>query len=206
MGIHIYLHIQPQRIDELAWARVYDDLLYFLRAYPDGLIGLRRRGMSDGVFYSRDLEVDADDPGRRHLTVCGDMKSKKTGEGFELYQSLYPAGIRRTRSHAKPDDDILLSYREHQWRARQVFGSKTQGCPYHLAILAIAMLMENRFPSAAVVSGDIDAAQAARAAQWVHAALGKELRLPATCSSYCLAASSLPSQLSRNPHPPVGAG
>ena len=59
-----------------------------------------------------------------------------------------------------------------------MFSSKTQGCPYHLAVLAMAMLVEHRFPTAAVVSGDIDAAQAVRAAQWVHGVLGQELRLP----------------------------
>ena len=119
MGIPIYLHIQPQRIDEAAWAGVYDDALTLLLAHPDGLIGPREHRKSGRGYYSRDLEVDADKPGRRHLVVWGDMKSKQTGESFELYRSLYPSGARHYREHATDATDILLTYHEHGWRTHQ---------------------------------------------------------------------------------------
>jgi hypothetical protein len=167
MGIHIYLHIQPNRIDPAAWASVYDEALALLKAHPAGLIGVRFEKTATGTrrFYSRNLEVDRDDPRRRYFTVCGDRASRETGEGHDLYRDLkhYQEGRAFSQSRfATAKSDILLGYNQGDWRAARVFGNKTQGRPYHLPLLAVAALIENHFPTAAVVTGDIDAAQAER--------------------------------------------
>ncbi|KLU59409.1 hypothetical protein CEB3_c43950 [Peptococcaceae bacterium CEB3] len=59
-----------------------------------------------------------------------------------------------------------------------VFSNKTQGYPYHLYVLAIAMLVESRLPGAALVSGDINLKQAEDAREWANRYLSLPIDLP----------------------------
>ena len=45
---------------------------------------------------------------------------------------------------------------------RDIFGNKTQGEPFHLAVLAVAMVIETRLPRQAFVFGDFDRQQCER--------------------------------------------
>ncbi|WP_025729695.1 hypothetical protein [Heyndrickxia ginsengihumi] len=76
-------------------------------------------------------------------------------------------------------EDILLHYVEDDRRGgREVFYSKTQGEDYHIYILAIATLIESRFPRRACVYGDISREQAQKAVDWANSILDKPIVLP----------------------------
>jgi len=60
----------------------------------------------------------------------------------------------------------------------EVFGDKTQGRPYHLPLLAAALVVESRLPGAARVWGDFDRDQAEAARTWAEEVLGRPLSLP----------------------------
>ena len=162
MGVYIHLSIEAERIDAAEWKTFYAEARDFLTAHPDGILGLRRESIegTERVVLSRCIEHDQDDSSRRHLHVCGDLNSLMTGESFLLYEDIrhYQAG-RADRSSGEGAD--LLSRVLAGEHGRMVFSEKTQGQPYHFAILAVAILCEWRFPERALVNGDINAAQCA---------------------------------------------
>jgi len=87
MGVYVLSQIVPERIEPEAWHALYLRTLAFLSDCPLPLMGLRRvRGSRvDRRVYSRVLEHDAGDPGRRHWHAVGDFESMEQGESFVLY-------------------------------------------------------------------------------------------------------------------------
>lgn len=176
MGVHIYLDIIPQRIDARVWAELYAETLVLLRSHPTVLMGLGTRSVA-GIrlaMYTREIEHHPDQPARRYWCVSGDFTSRRTGETFTMYRDLQhyaPAGKVKF-------EDILLHDPGEEGEATGVFSAKTQGEPYHIAILAAAMMVESRLPQQAIVSGEIDREQARAAQAWAQEVLKCKLALP----------------------------
>jgi hypothetical protein len=181
MGVHVILHINPQRINADDWARVHDDTLALLEAWPTPLLGWGIRSI-EGVqvpMYMRSLRCDERDPRNALWLVIGDKGSLQTGECQTLYRDLrhYERQLQRHSNEdivtaaAAPDKDDTSG-------PARVFGDKTQGHPFHFAVLAAAMLVEERFPRDAMVWGDIDRGQAEEARRMAAPILGRELPLP----------------------------
>ncbi|MGG3772953.1 hypothetical protein [Heyndrickxia faecalis] len=59
-----------------------------------------------------------------------------------------------------------------------MFYDKTQGLPYHIPLLAIAALIESRFPKYSCVYGDITKEQAQKAVNWANSILKNPIYLP----------------------------
>ena len=76
------------------------------------------------------------------------------------------------------EDIVVAAARPAPRTPVRVFGEKTQGQPYHFAVLAAAMLVEERFPRHAMVWGDIDLGQAETARKMAAPILGRQLPLP----------------------------
>jgi hypothetical protein len=64
-----------------------------------------------------------------------------------------------------------------------VFGGKSQGYPYHYAMLAVAIPVENSFRGHALVHGNVSRTQAEQVVPWAEAVLGRQLRLPVVTES-----------------------
>ncbi|HIJ82699.1 MAG: hypothetical protein HW380_3897 [Magnetococcales bacterium] len=179
MGIHVYLDIFPERIDPKIWHALYLDTLRLFKSWPGGLVGLREETIGDckRLTYSSHIEHDEDDPVKRRWKVEGDQESGETGESFELYAHLNR--YRRAEEIITQDHPSLLDNLTCRCQAGcSVFGSKTQGHPYHYAILAVAMLVEDTFPKAALACGNITLPQARKAQQSVREILGRDVALP----------------------------
>lgn len=181
MGVHVILDIDPRGIDKSAWARVYDETLALLRRWQPRLLGWGRRTL-EGVqvpMYLHEIERVGDAPQQRCWMVVGDRESLQTAECQSIYRNLDHYALPAGQPH---DDDIVAAAaepsRDHTGGPRQVFGDKTQGCPYHFAVLAAAMLVEERFPRHAMVHGTIDRGQAEEARRMAAPLLGRELPLP----------------------------
>lgn len=208
MGVHVILDIDPRGIDKSAWARVYDETLALLRAWQPRLLGWGRHTI-EGVrvpTFLREIESVGDDPRQTCWTVVGDRESLQTGECQSLYRDLDYYGL----SEGEPGDDDIVATAADPSRSttsgpQQVFGDKTQGCPYHFAVLAAAMLVEERFPRHAMVYGNIDRGQAEEARRMAAPLLGRELPLPVRVDAERLAdrlrahydADALPSAFGR---------
>lgn len=154
MGIHVALTIDAAAIEPSAWHELYRLARELLMAHPAGLLSEhheRRHGLTRRIL-SRRIEHEVDDPAHRHLSVCGDLESLMTAESLRLYADI---GHYRT-TEQRCDHRNLLHRMLDEAPGLVSIAVKTQGFPYHVAVLAIAMLAESRLPGRALVSGDID--------------------------------------------------
>ena len=163
MGIYIYSQIAPERIDEKAWARVYDDSLKIVR-YAQ----LAEAECKNIEGYDVLTLVPADDKnGRWH--AIGDMVTGSCIEDYDMEKDLSRYG------KCTPDsgeNSLALEYlysldrndeSDIESRFWGVFGSKTQGERPHIYLLAIACMIASELPKAAVVYGDITHASCIKA-------------------------------------------
>jgi hypothetical protein len=182
MGVHVILDIDPSGIDPSDWAAVHDETLGLLEAWTPRLLGWRWRTI-EGVkmpMYARSLRHWKRDPKKTYWQVVGDRESFRTAECQSLHRNL-ARSTKGRRAHARTNDDILLfasGNKEDSGGPVRVFGDKTQGHPYHFAVLAAAMVVEERFPKHAMVWGDIDRGQAEEARRLAAPILGREVPLP----------------------------
>ncbi|KPA19155.1 hypothetical protein MHK_000639 [Candidatus Magnetomorum sp. HK-1] len=185
MGVYIQLKTLNQYIPKNEWSALFDESLQLLKS--KNIMGLR----SDVIqyegqpevkrsYYSRNIEMEIDDPAKHHWDVVGDIDSLLTAESFFMYRN--PSNI---ESNQEPDDniDIIQALIEEvdsddYGDYNTIFNSKTQGYPYHYILLAVGMLVEDRFPKYAIVSGDIDRYQAIEAQKIIKDILKKDVALP----------------------------
>jgi len=179
MGIYINLEILPHQISTEEWRKVYLESLELIKAYP--FMGLRQEE-KNGVkrfVYSRQVEKDEDNEKTRHWIICGDLETKEKGESFELFYDInHYCRFEDEKAESSKEEDIILASLNNISTIRYVFDNKTQCCNYHIYILAIAMLIESRFPNSAIVSGDINIQQAKKAQKYANGILNKKIELP----------------------------
>lgn len=103
-----------------------------------------------------------------------ESKWRLKAESFSLYSD-----INRYKDRGAYDKEDILEYFFYGgYGARTIFGSKTQGEDYHIYILAIACLIESRFPKYAITFGDINREQAQVAVDWANSILKEPINLP----------------------------
>lgn len=180
MGVNVCLDILPEGIDPEDWSCFYDQARRLLAEHRPRLASLRRQRIGDAtrLVYSRVTEHDPEDPGRRSLRVCGDLESMETAESFVLYGDLAHYGAPSGMPPAAGAPADILAVHLAGGPTARVYSEKTQGYPYHRAVLGVAVLAEARFPGHALASGDITAAQCAEAAQDIADRLGMRVSIP----------------------------
>lgn len=177
MGIYISLNIIPDQISAKDWDSVYKEAEQLINAYPFLDI------FSDENSYDCSWNY-ADSPSEKPIKycnnnigfrMCGDLVTMESGESFELIKDL-----NYYRSDLKPKEkniDILQFYTDHFNGTADVFDDKTQGYDYHLYILAIACLIEDRLKPYALVHGDISRGQMEVAIEWANNILKKPIHI-----------------------------
>lgn len=165
MGLYLHLHVNINKIKAEDWESAWTESLDLLQRFPLPLCRLgaetingRRR-----LVYARDLRINQGQSDEA-WKVEGDLLSGKRGETFLLYRHLPWYKNRYART-----EGIL-----------ELWESKTQGFPYHLALLAVGIMLENRFPEHCDVFGDIDQSQSSAVIEWLEAVYGKPF-LPPLC-------------------------
>lgn len=184
MGVYVELKVTGQYIPEKEWAAVFDETVTLLKARK--AMGLRRETVTyqglpeiERTVYSKDIEYEVHDPARHHWQVLGDAETFLTADTFTMYRSRQVFG-----AYAPPEGnpdiirDLIQEVEDDREICHSVFGAKTQGALYHFLMLAVGMLVEDRFPEYAVVSGNIDRYQAIRAQEMIREVLGREVVLP----------------------------
>lgn len=169
LGTYVRLSILPHQISQQDWISVYKETVKLLKAYDFADLGEKKLFDIQIPVYVKSEEYE--EPSRFWRT-CGNLGSKKFAETFMLYSDIKM--YREASPAFNNETDILKGYES----SVVVFNAKTQGYPYHLYILAIAMLIESRFPNFASVSGDIDHLQCVKAKQWADTHLSTPIKLP----------------------------
>lgn len=178
MGVYVNLDIDPGQVLAKDWQRVYDDTLRLFQSHPSEILGLGEREVCGQALlvYTRGLEKVWD--GRRAYTVVGDGQSLRFGESFRMPRELLELPHANDRLGARSSGgDIVLEDPEEGYGTR-VFGEKTQREPFHIPVLAAAMVAETALAPAAVVSGDIDELEAREARRCVRELLGRRVSIP----------------------------
>jgi hypothetical protein len=189
MGVYVNLNVQFDEIEPEQWEAAYVASLQLLQAFPGPLARMmaeKVRGFSRWT-YTTGLVFDPETPKER-WEVDGDLASRRFGETFCFYRhSSYYTSQGRLSGGGEPgvQRDILWAPKDKAHypvaAGLDVFGSKTQGYPYHLAMLAVGVLIENWFPQRAVVTGDINRSQAEPVVRWAESVLGRSFQLPVIC-------------------------
>jgi hypothetical protein len=191
MGIFIRLNFDPRGVKKSAWRKAYSESLKLLNAYEFCNIVNDTETFSDckWIYARRAGECKLYD-GQTGWRVCGDLPTLNNAESFFLHKDLdyYRKGYKKA---AKSSADIYSQFACENYynaktnhiklRATRIFHEKTQGYPYHLYILAIALLIENRFPRKAAVFGDVTLGQMRKAIEWANTVLTDKLELPDRC-------------------------
>ena len=187
MGVRIKLDIIPAKIDADEWESVYEETLLLLQEYDfmDKIVDKEEYDYK-WIYTTRSKErqfSSYDD--RLGWHTFGDMTTMKRAENFILLRDLSYYDRFRKETNC---DDVLIA--RINWQSQMseeiqdltvgninVFDAKTQGYPYHMYVLAIACLIESRFPQYAYVSGDVTKAQMQKAIEWANSILKKPVNL-----------------------------
>ncbi|MCK8824104.1 hypothetical protein [Fuchsiella alkaliacetigena] len=185
MGVMIKLDIVPEKIDAAEWESVYEETLILLNEYSfmDKIVDKEKYNYK--WIYTQQSKERELVSGRLGWYTFGDMIRMKNAENFMLIRDLsYYEDFTKEANC----DEVLISLINWQSQmteeiqsltvnTRSVFNSKTQGYPYHMYILAIACLIESRFPKYACVSGDVTKAQMQKAIEWANSILEKPIEI-----------------------------
>lgn len=180
MGLFINIYLNPKGISQQEWEDVYQESLILLRKFPAPLMRkkIEEVGSKTRAVYTTDLVYDADTPDEFWITI-GDLTSYQRAEDFRLYRNLEKQCI-----DWKTQNELDVIWAEPgclnyvNGNGINLFGGKTQGYPYHLAILAVAILLEIRFPEKCYLIGDIEYTQVEQMSSWVHSILDTPLITP----------------------------
>jgi hypothetical protein len=185
MGLHIYSTVNFDGIQAEEWERVYQESLIVIKNFPAPLMRLDRRTI-DGdkrYVYTKGVVID-EGLVTEYWDICGDLTSYQRAENFSLFKDM--SHYTKKISEKFIGQDVLFADPEHgkseldyiDCLGSKIFDEKTQGYPYHLAILAIAILIESRFPKQTFTYGEFDREQVNHVIQWLNTFLANPVSLP----------------------------
>lgn len=192
MGISIHLAISKS-VTKDEWAAVYNETHQLVKAFP---FAERRevsvRGVKTMCLVPTKEREERYGWNMEKLRIGwfadGDYESLCTAEEYFLPRDLvseesYDAGAPDAMFGAFP------AYLDYGWddprcrRCYELWGAKTQGEPYHMYLLAVACLIEDRLGSKAFVYGDITKGQCRKAVEMANRHLDNKIDVPDRCDS-----------------------
>lgn len=183
MGLNINLVINFKGIQPVEWENTWLESVELLKAFPLPLSrhSIETKNGQDRHVYTCNLILD---PGT--VEECwyleGDLLSGQFAETFDLYRHL--SAYTKTSGQQGCFEQSVFMTDEPEYptssNGLRIWDSKTQGYLFHLAVLAVGVLLENRFPGKCYVYGNIEEEQVEVVLEWLEKALGKTLQ-PLIC-------------------------
>lgn len=184
MGIFIHLAVS-RAISQEEWEPAYEESLRLAKAF----------GLCDSTWkkkYDRDLYclIPTEEimvRGKKAWCAVGDLNTWHTGEDYCLYRDFSWEEPRQEGVCYDPLMSILPAYMNIDWEDPRTKGSfslwdgKSQGEPYHIALLAIALMLETRLSGKVVPYGDITRGQCNEALKMLE----KFVEIPVETSVRC---------------------
>lgn len=176
MGIYITLKRLNDGITDCEWEEVYKETLIALKNYPfaDKVVvktyGAKKYYQAERA-KERDLKPLCE--GKGWHTV-GDLETCQYGESFVLVAD---NNYYKRKQDTQEGQDILKCITEDK-QCVTVWDSKTQGEPYHVHLLAIACLIEDRLEGKVIVQGNIRMFEVEEACKWINKYVNKEVGYP----------------------------
>lgn len=189
MGLFIHLTVNSHNIAPEQWEETYQESLLLLKRFPAPLMRLHREEIHGQKRYMLTTNIIKEkDTQDEHWEIDGDLLSYQRAETFQLYRHLKQWLPNKDDKEVLWADEDSLDYVEGN--GVDIFGYKTQGYPYHLAVLAVAILFESRFPNNIYLIGDIDRTQVESVITWMNRILATPVTVPV-----CLDGKSLYTRL-----------
>lgn len=190
MGISISMEISKATTKE-EWSKVYSETLELIKHLPLAekiiteihgvecicLVPTTERKEKLGWFAHTE---------QYGWTAVGDYETMCTAEEYYLSRDLIDENV----TNVTKQDAIwgnLPAYGNYDWKDERcnqtygIWGAKTQGEPYHIYLLAVAVLIEARLGSKAFVYGDITRGQLKKAVEIVNKYVDEKIDLPDRC-------------------------
>lgn len=190
MGICIHLIISKS-VKKEEWKAVYEESLKMVKAFH---LAEKRKINIDGIdtvclveteereknygWYNENTKVG--------WNAVGDYRYMRTAEDYYL-----PRNLVDDKDYIEKCEDAMFgmipAYLDYDWNDKRfdftynIWGSKTQGEPYHMYLLAIACMIESRLSKKAYVYGDITRGQCVRAVEMANEVLDSPIEIPARC-------------------------
>ena len=196
MGLFLSFYLNFEDVEKQEWETAYEETVSILQKFPIPLMRLMEEEKlgKTRLVWSNNL-VDELETTNEHWSLVGDSWSFKTGETFELYRNLTEKIKEKKVGKATSKHSIFYNSANYDYHDPEfgvgVFGSmanKTQGYPFHLAILAVGITLENSLNKSesnhsirGYVSGDYDERQAQEVVNWLEATTGKTVLMPICC-------------------------
>lgn len=184
MGIFIYETVSKSVTRE-EWEAVYEETLLLLEGFP-----LAERGAityaGKEVICAVPSKERTDRKGRKGWSASMDYDSLRRAESYHLSRDLI-GGSKVDPEAGDAIMGVLPAYLNYDWndeKCRKVYSlwdAKSQGEPYHMYILAVACLIEDRLGEKAFVYGDITQGQCKKAVELANPYLKNPIRVPARC-------------------------
>jgi hypothetical protein len=180
MGLFIHLSINMKGISNRDWEKTWLQSLDIFTKFP---LPLSRHSIETkfGVkrhIYTQNLILDEENEDECWY-LEGDLLSKQSAETFTLHRHLdyYKNDYRHQGIF---EGSVFYSSDEYHSSTNGInlWGDKTQGYPFHLAILAVGMMLENHFPDNCYIHGDIEQKQVEVMQQWLETVYQKSFEIP----------------------------
>ena len=177
MSIRIYLELNARKINKDKWSEVFEDCLKI--AEYGQLADVEKRNIC-GHNINCLVPVKEKDG---MLRIAGDLVQ---GRFIEEYDLMRDVDIYVKSSYSEGEISVT-AFLYNRFKNIQedvndtyttVFGNLTNGARAHIYLLAMACLIADTFPEAAVVHGSVSYGQCEEACEIVMKATGKKLRIP----------------------------
>lgn len=184
MGIFIYEDVSVSVTKE-EWEKVYEETLILVKAFPladKGFITYAGKKVVCAVPTKEQIQ----EHGEIGWCASMDYDTLKWAESYYLPRDL----VSDNKVNLDAGDAMmgaLPAYMNYDWKEDRfhntysLWGAKTQGEPYHMYLLAIACLIEDRLGEKAFVYGDITQGQCQKAVKMANQHLENPIRVPARC-------------------------
>lgn len=189
MGVSINLEIS-RSVTKQEWEKVYEESLKMVNKFPFAerdeveYHGKTMRCMIP----TKEREFTYDWGRKTRLGWCadGDYETLKGAEEYFLARDLVDED-EVLKDAGDAIMGVLPAYLDYDWdderckKTYSLWGDKTQGEPYHMFLLAVACMIEDRLKEKAFVYGDITRGQCRKAVEMANEILDEPIQIPARC-------------------------
>lgn len=182
MGVYISL-LASNKVDPVRWEKAYEETL--ILADKMGLIEIREFEKFGQKYFAATSSAEREFPRGIGWLTEGDAVFMATAEDFFL-----PRKVDTPRQEEKYCDPLMhiLAQRgivdfknPYVKNVQDFWDSKTQGEPYHMALLAIGCLLDNRLNGEAICGSDITYGQCECAIEKANKILKEKIGMPLRC-------------------------
>jgi len=182
MGVQISLHASNM-VDPAQWEKAYEESLILVDKF--NFIEFQKFNKFEGEYTAAVKSKERECPAGIGWITVGEGHYLMTAEDFFM-----PRKIANPKENENYCDPLMYIYAQNGSidfdnpyvnGLRSFWGGKTQGAPYHVGLLAIGCLLDDRLNGEVLCSDDITYGQCKHAVEVANKILKKKIGMPLRC-------------------------